>query len=202
MAKKKATKKAVKKKAVKKKAATGKQSVDTKPMEMIAENLIAHFLQRHGIFVAKPQFDQEGGDLLAMTTEGGIRSCKIQCKGRSVLKRDSEVLIRATDVKDSLVVCLFVDDGSFDKLNLFAFFADDIQKWPKATGGKNYRLAIPKAFEDGLADYKVTEHTIQRIANEIMKVQAPTTVSYKYTGSGGVTVKGAGTAKKTKTAKK
>jgi len=37
-------------------------------LELVAENLIAHFLQRHRILVAKPHCDQEGGDLLAMTT--------------------------------------------------------------------------------------------------------------------------------------
>ena len=84
---------------------------DTKRMEMIAENLIAHFLQRHNILVTKPFFDQEGGDLFAMTSEGDIRMCRIQCKGRTVRPGQGSSVVIATDLDlESLAVCLFVDD--------------------------------------------------------------------------------------------
>lgn len=114
---------------------------DTKRMEMVAENLIAHYLQRHGILVAKPQFDQEAGDLFAITTEGGLRFCRIQCKGRAVSPdKDNNVTVSAAHVATgTLVVCLFVDDGSFDALNLYAFFRDEIENnWSSTHGGKFY----------------------------------------------------------------
>lgn len=165
---------------------------DTKPMEMIAENLVAHFLQRHGIFVAKPQFDQEGGDLLAMTNNAGIRSCRIQCKGRTVRDKDNNTVVHTKHISDSMVVCLFIDDGSFDKLNLFAFFRDDILKrWRQSPDGEKYTLALKAgAIIDDLAEFRFSIHTIDRIANEIMKVELPTNIHYRFTMSGDVDLKG------------
>jgi hypothetical protein len=167
---------------------------DTKAMEMIAENLIAHLLQRHGIFVAKPYFDQDGGDLLAMTTKGGVRSCRIQCKGRTVRPgKGSNVTISVALVKPTMIVCLFVEDGSFDDLNLYVFFADDIKKW--ATDGKDFELSLAHGtFAKLLKNFRVRRATIERLANEIMKVEAPTTAEYVYTPDGGVKIAGAAPA--------
>jgi|688.fasta_scaffold177374_2 hypothetical protein len=165
---------------------------DTKQMEMIAENLISHFLQRHGILIAKPYFDQEAGDLFGITTEGGLRFCRIQCKGRTLRPgAKSSVTISVNVNLKSLVVCLFIDDGSFDGLNLFVFFADDIQKWPKNRSGEKYVLNIAHdTFVNELKANKVSQQTIDRIGNEIMKAELPTTAHYKFTGSGGVNIGG------------
>lgn len=165
---------------------------DTKRMELVAENLIAHFLQRHNILVAKPHFDQEAGDLFAITTEGGIRFCRIQCKGRTVRPGIGSNLEVSTNLNlEALVVCLFVDDGSFDSLNLYAFFSDDIARWPKNPAGDKYTISLSHGtFAENLKAHKVSMHTIERISNEIMKAQLPTTAHYKYTGSGGATLGG------------
>lgn len=169
---------------------------DTKRMEMVAENLIAHFLQRHQILVAKPHFDQEGGDLFAITTEGGLRFCRIQCKGRTVRpSAGSSVEISVKLNLESLIVCLFVDDGSFDKLNLFVFFADDIVKWPKNSAGDRYVINLAHGtFADALGANKVSEKIVERISNEIMKAKLPITATYKYTGSGGIAMGGSSPA--------
>lgn len=169
---------------------------DTKRMEMIAENLIAHFLQRHGILVAKPYFDQEGGDLFAMTNDGGVRYCRIQCKGRTVRPGvNSEVKIRNDQVEASMIVCLFVDDGSLDKLNLYIFFHDDLAKWPKADNDTKYRLGLThETFHASLSEFRATEAKIERIANQIMSVRLPTTATYRFTASGGVVPGGAAEA--------
>lgn len=161
---------------------------DTRRMEMVAENLIAHFLQRHGILVAKPHFDQEGGDLLAMTTAGGIRFCRVQCKGRTVRPDKNSSVTLSTDLSlESLVVCLFVDDGSFDALNLYAFFDTDIVQWPKDPAGTKYVLNLAHGtFAANLKPNKVSELTIEGIANQVMKAQPPTTAEYKFTASGGI----------------
>lgn len=170
---------------------------DTKRMEMIAENLISHFLQRHGILVAKPYFDQEAGDLFAITTGSSIRFCRVQCKGRTVRPgAGSSVEIAVTVNLESLVVCLFIDDGSFDALNLYAFFADEIAKWPKNPAGDKYMLNLAHGtFVENLKQNKVSELTIERIANEIMRTELPTTAHYKFTGSGGFNLGGSSTAK-------
>ena len=88
---------------------------DTKKLEMIAEDLISHKLQRHDILVAKPKFDRSGGDLLAMlSVEDGARFCRIQCKGRSLYtpRSKNKVVIRNEYVTDSFITFLYIDDVS------------------------------------------------------------------------------------------
>lgn len=64
--------------------------MDTTLMEYTAEDLIAHKLQRAGILISKPKFDREGTDLIAlMEVKGGAIFCRIQCKGRSLIKSES-----------------------------------------------------------------------------------------------------------------
>jgi|GEM_PF-4761161 len=175
----------------------GTSMSDTKRMELIAENLISHFLQRHGILVAKPYFDQDAGDLFAITTVGGIRFCRIQCKGRKVRpSAGNNVEISVAVNLESFVVCLFIDDGSFDSLNLYAFFGDEIAKWNKNSTGDKYILCLAHGtFVENLKQNKVSERTIDRIGNEIMKAELPTTVHYKFTSSGGFSLDGTATAK-------
>ncbi|HEY5866461.1 MAG TPA: hypothetical protein VI542_13090, partial [Candidatus Tectomicrobia bacterium] len=60
--------------------------MDTTVMEYTAEDLITHKLLRAKIFVAKPKFDLEGADLLALlNVSDGAKFCRIQCKGRSLV---------------------------------------------------------------------------------------------------------------------
>lgn len=40
--------------------------MDTTHIAYTAEDLIAHKLQRYGLLVAKPKFDQSGTDLIAL----------------------------------------------------------------------------------------------------------------------------------------
>jgi hypothetical protein len=161
---------------------------DTKRMEMVAENLIAHFLQRHNLLVAKPHFDQEGGDLYALTTNDSIRFCRIQCKGRTVRPGQGNNVKISKDLNlKSLVVCLFVDDGTFENLNIFVFFQDDIMKWETTPDGSGYVLSLSyNTLSSRLGPHRVTEQTIERIANEIMSVELPTSAQFKFTASGGV----------------
>jgi hypothetical protein len=61
--------------------------MSTSSLEHIAEDLISHALQRQGILVAKPKFDHDGADLLALLdVSDGAKFCRIQCKGRSFVK--------------------------------------------------------------------------------------------------------------------
>jgi len=165
---------------------------DNKRMEMIAENLVAHFLQRHDILITKPMFDEDGGDLLAMTPEGELRYCRIQSKGRSLRSGErTEVKIPVSYVAHNYIVCLFLSDGSFDEMNLYIFFNDDIEEWPKTTNQKNYVLRLQYGtFRNKLEPHKISEQAIERIKNEIMKVGLPNTATFKYTATGGITISG------------
>jgi len=166
---------------------------DNKNLEMVAENLIAHFLQRHGILMAKPCFDQDGGDLIAMTNDSGVRFCRIQSKGRTVLPgKGSNVLVKHEYVRPSFILCLYIEDNSFDQLNLFVFFHEQIQQWPTTKDG-HFKLELnQESWISDLEPFKIKKETVQRIANDIMDVELPTSKVYRYEGTGGIGAGGTG----------
>jgi len=100
-------------------------------MEYTAEDLIAHKLQRAGLLIAKPKFDREGTDLIAlMEVKDGAKFCRIQCKGRSLINsKSSSVKIPKKYTTDSFVVFLYIDDGDVNNTHLFTFFVEDIKTW-------------------------------------------------------------------------
>jgi len=106
--------------------------MDTTLMEYTAEDLIAHNLQRSGILVAKPRFDQEGADLLAfLQVKDGAKFCRIQCKGRSLLQSTTaHVEVPKKYVTGGFVLFLFIETGHKEKTLLYCFTADSIrEKW-------------------------------------------------------------------------
>lgn len=137
--------------------------MDTAVMEYTAEDLIAHKLQRAGILIAKPKFDQKGADLLGLLkVADGANFCRIQCKGRSVINSSSSIKIRKDYVKDAFVVFLYVEDGQEEKTHLFAFFKDDIETW--SNNETEYTLTIKQStFPEDLKDHIYSQKTIQRI---------------------------------------
>ena len=80
-------------------------------LEHIAEDFIAHVLQRNHILVAKPKFDHNGTDLIALLdVADGAKFCRIQCKGRSLINcKRSHIDIPEGYVTDAFVVILFVE---------------------------------------------------------------------------------------------
>lgn len=143
-------------------------------MEMIAEDLISHFLQRNGVLVAKPKFDNEGGDLLAMlTVEDGARFCRIQSKGRSLFDKSTtrSITIPTSYVTESYVVMIYIDDGKFEKTHLYCCFSDDLRKepWVEKDNGKRLLMSLTGAnFEERLAPFSVTADTVERIKGIIL----------------------------------
>ena len=121
-------------------------------MELIAEDLISHFLQRNGVLVAKPKFDNEGGDLLAMlSVKDGARFCRIQSKGRSLYEKTHcrRIDIPNSYVTKSFVVLIYIDDGDFEKTHLYCCFADDLGKEPwKEQKGKRILDLTGANFEE------------------------------------------------------
>ena len=80
--------------------------MDTAKTEHIAEDLIAHELQKSGILVAKPKFDREGADLLAfLEIADGVKFCRIQCKGRTIIdSKKSNIRIPQSYVSPSFII--------------------------------------------------------------------------------------------------
>jgi hypothetical protein len=142
---------------------------DTTELEMIAEDLVSHYLQRHGILIAKPKFDKEGGDLLAMLgVKDGAHFCRIQSKGRSLYeeKSQSNVKVTCSYVTDSFVVLIYVDDGKLEKTHLYCCFAADLKAEPWVEKDGKYVLYLNKSdFEVRMK--KFTVDTKGEVANKI-----------------------------------
>lgn len=143
--------------------------MDTTLMEYTAEDLIAHKLQRAGILVSKPKFDQEGADLLALIeVRDGAKFCRIQCKGRSLTNSlSTSIKIPKKYITDSFVVFLFVEDGNEDNTHLFTFFKNDMQEW-NLNGNDEFVLSITNSrFQESLKDNVFSNSTIERIKDII-----------------------------------
>lgn len=141
--------------------------MDTIHLEYVAEDFISHKLQQAGILVAKPKFDKKGTDLLAFLEMGdGVKFCRIQCKGRSVVKTDSNIKIPEKYVTSGFVVFLYIDAGNSDG-DLYCFFESDITSWNK-TSDNEYRLSITKkTFSDKLEFYRFDESKVRLIKGVI-----------------------------------
>lgn len=125
--------------------------MDTAHLEYTAEDLIAYKLQRAGFLIAKPKFDREGTDLIALLEVGdGAKFCRIQCKGRSLKKSpNSNVKVPEEYVRGAFCLFLYVDKGD-DTIHLFCFFPKEIKKYWKRKADKKspkkiyYSLSINK----------------------------------------------------------
>lgn len=124
-------------------------------LEKEAENRIASELARCGILVAKPYFDKDGGDLLAMlSVKDGARFIKVQCKGRSIERSKScQVKIPEKYVTKDFVLFLYLRSPTPPGLFLYIFFEDDIASWKRNIRGQ-YVLSVSRStcFE------KLTSH--------------------------------------------
>jgi hypothetical protein len=145
--------------------------MDTSIMEYTAEDLIAHKLQRSGILVAKPKFDQEGADLLALdTVNDGAKFCRIQCKGRSLINsKSSSVDVPAGYVKDAFILFLFVETGEKEKTYLFCFFSRHIKTWRYSEKYNKYTLSITAKKLDSFTKFSFNESMIEEIKNVISR---------------------------------
>ncbi len=103
--------------------------MDTSVLEHVAEDLISHELQQHGLLVAKPKFDKLGTDLIAFRDmNDGVKFCRIQCKGRSLKSsKSSNIRIPKDYVTDGFFVILFLDTD--ERRELYIFFPEDIRNW-------------------------------------------------------------------------
>lgn len=102
--------------------------MDTTHLEYTAEDLIAHKLQRSGLLVAKPKFDRDGADLIALLdVADGAKFSRIQCKGRSLKSSpNSNVKIPAEYVSGSFFCFLYIDTGDNETF-IFCFSVNDIK---------------------------------------------------------------------------
>lgn len=104
---------------------------DNKPAELQAETLVIHQLLKYDIKTSKPNFDQEGADLLIIhqVTQKSTSFIKAQCKYRRILKNNiNQVSIPVNYVTINFVLFLYaIDEEKND--GLYVFFPDDIRSW-------------------------------------------------------------------------
>jgi hypothetical protein len=147
-------------------------------MEYTAEDLIAHKLTRSKILIAKPKFDQEGADLLALLeVKDGAKFCRIQCKGRSLLdsSKRTSVTVPQDYVTDGFILLLFIEMGEWEETTqLFCFLGDEIRsKWH--LNNKKYRLTVTKnKLEKELKEFRFNSQRIQQIEIVIRNVDVKT----------------------------
>jgi hypothetical protein len=144
--------------------------MDTKRIEMVAEDRVSHELQQAGMLVAKPKFDVKGTDLLAFVEmHDGVKFCRIQCKARSIAGSRSSISIPCDYVTDGFVVALWLDAGQWK--NLYCFFASDIRQWHRNKRNQ-YRLPLnPSNAGIKLAPYQLDQSRIKLIETLIQAAE-------------------------------
>jgi hypothetical protein len=155
--------------------------MDTTHLEYTAEDLIAHKLQRGGLLVAKPKFDREGTDLIAlMDVADGAKFCRIQCKGRTLIEnKSSNVEIPEEYTKGAFWAFLYIDIGE-DNPRIYCFSSKEIIKHWKLKTNKRihkncyYLSFTPKEIlnkrkQFDFAEFRFTEKKIEKIKETIKK---------------------------------
>lgn len=137
--------------------------------EKIAEDFVSHKLMRSGIYVAKPYFDIDAADLLALLrfelkiNQGGFfKYCRIQCKYRSLSGSNSKVEIEERYMSHDLIVFLYVDEGIQSEDMLYCFFYYDIQSLTSPWSHRNGKYTL--RFSDGAFRKKLKKYLF--IGNE------------------------------------
>jgi hypothetical protein len=162
---------------------------DTKQIERIAVDRIAHELQRKDILVAEPRFDQNGADLLGLVeVNDDAKFCRIQCKGRSVADgKHPEVTIPCKYVSNGLVVFVYVETGDDEEPRVYCFFGDEVKKWKKREN--EYVLPLSKNPLGGLDEYRFNDRRAEQI-KDIMRFISIKREFAIMSGSGSISAKG------------
>lgn len=145
--------------------------MDTSVMEYTAEDLISHRLQRAGVLVAKPKFDQQGADLIGLIgVTDNAKFCRIQCKGRSLVNsKTARVEIPCGYASDAFVAFLYVETGNPAETHLFCFTGSDIRSWRSEAG--KYCLGINRdTFSTELSAFSFTEQRVAAVKQLIIGV--------------------------------
>jgi hypothetical protein len=160
--------------------------------EYTAEDLIAHKLQRQGILVAKPRFDIEGADLLAiLQVRDGARFARVQCKGRTLLQGSrSEIAVRKQYVTPGFVVFLFIETQDLERTYLYCFFQNDIIHLFKPRNEELTLSLKASAFASELKPYEAHPVRVELLKSIIPEVlvdeEFQRLVSVQVAATGGV----------------
>lgn len=138
---------------------------DTKAIESEAEDAISHYLMRQGILIAKPKFDRNGSDLLAMlSVDDGAKFIRVQCKGRLLENTPrSNIKIPVAYVTPTFVTFLYIRSIT-NSTHLFCFKWLDIRQWEMDKMQKNYVLNFyESSFRNELKANELNEAMIEEV---------------------------------------
>lgn len=103
--------------------------MDTKTQEHIAENMISSKLLAAGILVAKPLFDEQGGDLLGLNSgTEKAQLCRIQCKYRDCTKK-TNITLPSAYVAGAFVLFIYLKQHT--EYHLLCFLPSDFGRYFK-----------------------------------------------------------------------
>lgn len=142
---------------------------DTAHLEHTTEDYVSFKLQHAGFLIAKPKFDRDGTDLIALlSVKDGAKFGRIQCKGRSLKKHKStNIKVPCEYVIGPFFVFVYIDYEPSD--NLFVFFREDIKKWKKSKS--EYVLNITRTYisDNVLNEYLFSDSKIELIKTAILR---------------------------------
>lgn len=104
--------------------------IDNKPLEKQAENYVWSQLLKYGFNVMKPSFDKKGSDLVIIDNieKQNSRLLKVQCKGRTVSEKPTNVRIPKPYVLNDFILFIYTVD--IDKNESCCMFLPmDIKLW-------------------------------------------------------------------------
>ena len=137
-------------------------NMDTKPLEVQAENYIKSQLVKFEFKVTKPSFDKKGADLIIIDNidNGKTRFLLVQSKGRSVKETSTSLKIPMSYIEDNFILFLYTVDYEKNDL-LFLFFAEDIRDWHNNNDeyvlNFNHRKIKANYFSEKIFNRKLSE---------------------------------------------
>ena len=143
--------------------------MDTSTLENIAEDLISHKLQHHGLLVAKPKSDRLGTDLLVFAEMAdGVKFCRVQNKGRSFAKSaTTNIKIPKSYVTNGFLVFLYIE-YSVEEQELYVFFPSDVQQW-SITAKNEYQLNITQSNAKNRLEIYLFEETKVKLIKTLIQ---------------------------------
>jgi hypothetical protein len=142
---------------------------DTAHLEHTTEDYVSFKLQHAGFLIAKPKFDRDGTDLIALlSVKDGAKFGRIQCKGRSLKKHKStNIKVPCEYAIGPFFVFVYIDDKPSDKL--FVFFREDIQKWKVSNSEYVLNITRRDISDDVLKEHLFSDSKIELIKTAILR---------------------------------
>ncbi|MGR3318732.1 MAG: hypothetical protein ACUZ8O_09655 [Candidatus Anammoxibacter sp.] len=143
--------------------------MNTTMITKTVEDVVARRLEGLGFLVAKPKFDRDGTDLIALLQlRKSAKFCRIQCKGITLAKLEKNyITIPKKYFSDAFVLFLNIERENKYETNLYCFLKTDIKKW-KRTEDIYYLQFNENDFKERLKFNEFNDDT-EKLIRQLMK---------------------------------